>query len=132
MLVSARFSRRAIAGGAVAAMLLGSCPAALADPPNCTAADRAQVLAGVSSATGGYLFAHPDVNAFFSGLAGQPRDAIRNQLRSYLDANPGVRNDLRGIRQPMIDMRNRCGPFVSGPAGPPPAPPPGAPSPPPM
>ena len=135
MLVSARLGRRTFAGvlggGAVAATLLGSSPSALADPPNCTAADRAQVIAGVSSGTAGYLFAHPDVNAFFSGLAGQPRDAIRTQVRSYLDANPGVRNDLGGIRQPLIDMRNRCGPFVAGSAGPPPPPPPGAPPPPP-
>ncbi|MDT5131903.1 MAG: heme-binding protein [Mycobacterium sp.] len=81
-------------------------------------------IAAVSSATANYLDAHPDVNAFFTGLRGQTRDAARGQLVGYLAANPGVRNDLLGIRQPLIDMRNRCGPFFAGPPAPPP---PGAP-----
>ena len=39
----------------------GASPAALADPPNCTAADLAGVAAGVSAATSAYLFTHPEV-----------------------------------------------------------------------
>ena len=42
--------------------------------PNCTAADLASVASGVSAATSAYLFTHPDVNDFFTGLEGEPRD----------------------------------------------------------
>ncbi|MCV7177699.1 heme-binding protein [Mycolicibacterium sphagni] len=115
MLVNARLARRAVVGvigtGAVAgAILVGAAPSALADPPpNCTAADLAGVAAGVSAATSAYLFTHPDVNAFFTGLEGAPRDTIRTQVKQYLDYNPSVKADLQGIRQPLVDLKNRCG-----------------------
>jgi hemophore-related protein len=115
MMVNARLARRAVVGvigtGAVAgAILVGAAPSALADPPpNCTAADLAGVAAGVSAATSAYLFTHPDVNGFFTGLEGAPRDTIRTQVKQYLDYNPSVKADLEGIRQPLVDLRNRCG-----------------------
>ena len=114
MLINACLVRRAVVGaigtGAVAGVLLvAAAPAALADPPNCTAADLAGIVGGVSTATSAYLFTHPDVNAFFTGLNGAPRDTIRPQVQQYLDANPTVRSDLEGIRQPLVDQKNRCG-----------------------
>jgi heme-binding protein len=121
MLLRARAPRAAVAGalgaGAVAgAMLFGAVPSALADPPapapappNCTAADLAGVSAGVSASTSAYLFTHPDVNAFFTGLKGQPRSAIKGDVQNYLNANPQVKSDLQGIRQPLLDLKNRCG-----------------------
>jgi heme-binding protein len=116
MLLNARLARRAVVGvigtGAVAgAILVGTAPSALADdpPPNCTAADLAGVAAGVSAATSAYLFTHPDVNAFFTGLEGAPRDTIRSEVKQYLDYNPSVKADLQGIRQPLVDLKNRCG-----------------------
>jgi hemophore-related protein len=117
MLLSAHAARRALAGalgaGAVTStVLLGAVPSALADPaappPNCTAADLAGVSSGVSASTSAYLFAHPDVNAFFTGLKGQPKSAIKDNVQNYLNANPQVKADLQGIRQPLIDLRNRC------------------------
>ena len=56
-----------------------------------------------------YLIAHPDVNDFFTSLKGQPRDQIRDQVQTYLDANPKVREDPQGIRQPSVSFRDRCG-----------------------
>ena len=123
MVTSAGFwpsaGRRAVAGalgaGAVAgAVLFGALPSALADdpapkPPNCTAADFAGVASGVSAATSAYLFTHPDVNGFFTSLEDLPRDQIRTEANTYLDANPGVKADLTGIRQPLVDIKNRCG-----------------------
>jgi hypothetical protein len=84
-------------------------PSALASPPNCTAADLAGVAAGVSAATSAYLFTHPDVNDFFTGLEGTPRDTLRSSVQTYLDANPSVKADLSGIRQPLVDLKDRCG-----------------------
>jgi hemophore-related protein len=100
----------AIATGAIGgAMLFGSAAIALADPPpNCTAGDLAGVSSGVSSATSDYLFSHPDVNNFFTSLKGQSRDAQRNNVQNYLNANPQVQADLQGIRQPLVDLKNRC------------------------
>jgi hemophore-related protein len=121
MLLPARTARRAVAGAlgagaAAAAMLFGAMPAASAQPapppprpPNCTAGDLAGVAAGVSASTSAYLFTHPWVNDFFTGLEGQPRDQIKGQVRDYLNANPQVQAELAGIRQPLVDLKTRCG-----------------------
>lgn len=119
MSVSARAGRRAVAGavgaGAIAGvMLFGALPSALADdpaqnPPNCSAADLAGVSSGVSASTSAYLFTHPDVNNFFTSLEGLPRDAVRTEVTKYMDGNPGVKADMTGIRQPLVDLKNRCG-----------------------
>lgn len=120
MLLSARSARGAITGpfsaGAIAgAMLFVAIPSALANedpalnPPNCTAGDLAQVSADVSAGTSAYLFSHPDVNWFFTSLEGKPRDEVRSDVADYLNANPSVKADLTGIRQPLVDLKNRCG-----------------------
>jgi hemophore-related protein len=104
----------AIGAGAIAgAALVGAVPFAFADPPpppapGCSTGDFEQVRAGVAAATSTYMFTHPDVNAFFSSLRGQPKDQIRSQVETYLDDNPQTKSDLAGIRQPMRDMKNRC------------------------
>ena len=116
MLLSARPARRAIRGvfgvGALAGAMLFGAAAATADPPlpppPCTAAELALVMSGVSFDTSNYLTTHPDVNNFFTSLKGQPRDQIQDQVQTYLDANPQVRADLQAIRQPSVDLRNRC------------------------
>jgi len=114
MSLSATAVSRAVAGaiatGAISgAMLFGSAATALADPPpGCTAGDLARVQSGVSDATANYLFTHPDVNNFFTGLKGQSRDAQRNNVQNYLNANPQIQNDLQGLRQPLVDLKNRC------------------------
>jgi hemophore-related protein len=115
MLLSARTARRAVAGavgtGALAgAMLFGALPTAMAEePPNCTAADLAFVAAGVSRATSDYLFSHPDVNYFFTSLEGKNRDEVRAEVDRYMNANPMAKGELTGIRQPLVDIKNRCG-----------------------
>jgi hemophore-related protein len=105
-----------IAAGTISGvMLFAAVGSATADPepappaaPDCTAADLAQVSAGVAAATSEYLFSHPDVNAYFTGLKGQPRSDQANQVKQYMDAHPQTHTDLEGIRQPLTDFRNRC------------------------
>lgn len=115
MLLSARTARRAVAGvvgtGALAgAMLFGALPSAMAEEPaNCTAADLAFTAAGVSKATSDYLFSHPDVNYFFTSLEGKNRDEVRTEVDKYMNANPIQRGELTAIRQPLVDIKNRCG-----------------------
>lgn len=112
MLLNFPSARRTVVGALGAGLLAGSmfatAPSALADPPNCTFADLAGVAAGVSAATSAYMFTHPDVNAFMTGLKGQPRDEIRTQVQQYLDANPQTKAEIMAIRQPLADIRNRC------------------------
>jgi heme-binding protein len=103
------FSRSAIGVGMIAAaMLFGPAATAVADPPNCTAADLAGVMSGVSAGTSAYLFTHPDVNAFFTGLKGKPRDQMTTEIQGYMDANPQVRDELRNVRAAAGDFRARC------------------------
>lgn len=102
------FRHSVVGAGVVAgAILFGAVPAA-ADPPNCTAADLAGVMSGVAAGTSSYLFTHPEVNAFFTGLKGKPRDQMTIEIRAYLDANPRVRDELRAVRQAAFDFRDRC------------------------
>jgi heme-binding protein len=104
----------AIGAGALAgALLIGGVPTALADPPpppapGCSAGDFEQLKSQVAAATGDYMFTHPDVNAFFSSLRGQPKDQMRPQVKDYFAANPQVQSDLAAIRQPLRDMKARC------------------------
>lgn len=98
----------ALGAGLLTGSLFVTAPSASADPPNCTFADLAGVAAGVSAATSAYMFTHPDVNAFMTGLKGQPRDEIRAQVQQYLDDNPQTKAEIMAIRQPLADIRNRC------------------------
>ena len=101
------FSRSVIGAGMIAgAMLFGTAATAAADPPNCTAADLAGVMSGVSAGTSSYLFTHPDVNAFFTGLKGKPRDQMTTEIQAYFDANPRVRDELQAVRQAAADFRD--------------------------
>ena len=115
MLLSARTARRAVAGavgtGALAgAMLFGALPSAMAEEPaNCTAADLAFTAAGVSKATSDDLFSHPDVNYFFTSLEGKNRDEVRTEVDTYMNANPITKGELTAVRQPLVDLKNRCG-----------------------
>jgi heme-binding protein len=113
------FARSVISAGMVAgSILVGTAAPAAADPPNCTAADLANVMSGVNAATASYLFTHPDVNAFFTGLKGKPRDQMAKDIAAYADANPQIRDELRAVRQPAADFRDRCdAPVPDGPMG---------------
>jgi len=123
-------SRRAMHGALVGAigtsamagaMLFGGASLAFADPtpeppppapaapaPGCTAADLAQASGTVGTAMGIYLFSHPDVNDFFTGLRGQPNEEIRGDVKNYMNANPQVESEINGIRQPLTDLSDRC------------------------
>ena len=113
-----------LTGGLLGAALFGGVPSALANedpalnPPNCSAADLEGVKAGVSAATSAYLFTHPDYNYFVTSLEGLPREEAATQMKDYLNAHLDTKNDITGIRQPLADLKNRCG----APPPPPPAP----------
>lgn len=115
-----RLARR-LTGGAVLAAglagttLFGALPSAFAnedpaaDPPNCTAADLEGVRAGVAASTSAYLFTHPDYNYFVTSLEGLPKEQVSKQMKDYLNAHLDTKNDITGIRQPLVDIKDRCG-----------------------
>ena len=115
MLVSGRTLRRSITamvGGGL--LLLGGASVASAEPnpapppPTCTAGDLAVASGTVGTAMGEYLFSHPDVNDFFTGLRGLPNAQIHDRVQTYMDAHPQTESDINGIRQPLTDLRSRC------------------------
>lgn len=92
----------------VGAVMLGAAETAAAEPPNCTTADVTAVMTGVSAGMTAYLFTHPNVNDFFTGLQGQSKSSVADQTKVYLSENPQVRAELDAIRAPAFDLRNRC------------------------
>lgn len=100
------------AGAVTGALLCAAAPTAAADAPprpaNCTSADVAGVAAGVAAALSTYLFTHPDVNGFYTGLQDRPKDQIRDDVQNYFNANPQEQADLENIRQPLVDIKQRC------------------------
>jgi hemophore-related protein len=127
LVFTASTARRAVTGGlgAVAgAAFIGllAAPLAAAQPappaPNCSAADFSGVASGVSAASSAYLFSHPDVNTFFTSLHGLPQPEVRQKVIDYFNQNPQYKADMTGIRQPLVDIKQRCGFTQSDPNGP--------------
>lgn len=104
-----------VGGAAVGAALLGGSPLAhanqdpAANPPNCSTADLEGVQAGVSAATSSYLFTHPDLNGFMTSLKGLTREQVASQVQGYMTTHPVEKAEMAGIRQPILDLKNRCG-----------------------
>ena len=99
----------------IGAALFAATPLAHADedpnanPPNCSAADLEFVRAGVQQATADYLVGHPDVNNFYDTLEGLTRDQSKVKVAAYMKSHPQTKADLTGIRQPLADIKSRCG-----------------------
>src|SRR5215468_2316798 len=102
-------------GAGIGAALLGASPLAYANqdpganPPNCSAADLEGVRAGVSASTSTYLFTHPDLNDFMTSLKGMPREQVAAKVKAYMAVHPDEQADMTNIRQPLVDIRDRCG-----------------------
>jgi heme-binding protein len=99
----------------IGATLFGASPLAhanqdpSANPPNCSAADLEGVRAGVSASTSAYLFTHPDLNDFMTSLKAMPRRQVAAKVKDYMAVHPDEQADMANIRQPLVDIRDRCG-----------------------
>jgi heme-binding protein len=96
---------------AVVATLLGAAvtvtPVANAAGP-CSASSTANVASGVLGAMGGYLDAHPDADAVLTDAANQDAGAAKNSLTGYFATHPQQLIDLRGIADPLINLKRQC------------------------
>jgi heme-binding protein len=86
-------------------------PIKIRPPPRRTAVQPISKACGPGcrAATSSYLFTHPDVNDFYTSLEGLPRDKVSAKVKDYLANHPDVKADMTGIRQPLVDIRDRCG-----------------------
>jgi hemophore-related protein len=102
-------------GAGIGAALFGASPLAYANqdpganPPNCSAADLEGVRAGVSASTSAYLFTHPDLNDFMTSLKGLSRAQVASKVKAYMATHADEQADMAGIRQPLVDIKDRCG-----------------------
>ncbi len=110
-----RLTTAVCTGVGIGAALLGASPLAYANqdpaanPPNCSAADLEGVRAGVSASTSAYLFTHPDLNDFMTSLKAMSREQVAAKVKGYMASHPDEQADMEGIRQPLVDIRDRCG-----------------------
>ena len=105
----------AVAGSAVGvAAATIAAPAANAQPAPCTASELATTISAVTGPAGQYLDAHPDVNDALTRAGSQPPGDARASMRAYFDTHPTELADLRGIAQPLTNLRGRCDSFLSG------------------
>jgi heme-binding protein len=104
--------------GALAACVLGGLVTTTAELPTataapCTASGLATTASGVLSSAGTYLDAHPEANEVLTAAGSQPTGEARANVQAYFLAHPAEFLDLRGIAQPLTELRNQCGVSVS-------------------
>ena len=104
-----RLTAAAVVLGAGAALFGGVATASADIVPGCSAADVTDAEARVAAAMTGYLWTHPDVNDFLSGLQGLSKGEAWDKVNDYFQANPDVKGQIDAIRGPSFDLRNRCG-----------------------
>ena len=111
-------SRRRVAGAFAACALTAAAAATIAAPTagaadQCSASGLATTASGVLSSAGTYLAAHPDANDVLTAAGSQPRDEAKSNVQGYFLSHPGEFLDLKGIAQPLTDLRNECGVAVT-------------------
>jgi hemophore-related protein len=67
----------------------------------------------VDASTSAYLFTHPDLNGFMSTLSGLSRAQVAEHVTTYMETHPQENAEMKGIRQPLVDIKNHCGGLVS-------------------
>ena len=73
----------------------------------------APTASGVLASAGAYLGTHPDANDVLTAAGSQPTDQAKSNVQAYFMAHPGEFLDLKGIAQPLTDLRNQCGASVT-------------------
>jgi heme-binding protein len=88
-------------------------PAAGAAPDPCSASGLAATSSGVLNAASGYLDGHPDVNNVLTAAVNQPPADAKASVRGYFLGHVGEALELKGIAQPLLDLKGRCNSAVS-------------------
>ena len=99
------------AGIACAALVI---PAAGAEPiaepvDDCTAARLSATISSVTTSLSEYFAAHPETNQAWMDFTRQPAFIAVGQFDGYFADHPQEADEVRAIKQPLIDYQNRCG-----------------------
>ena len=108
MLVRRVVSTMLAAGAAAVAM---SIPASADTAPtaDCTAAGLSSTISSVTQNLSGYFAAHPDANQALIDATRQSAFSAIGAFNTYFDEHPDEANDIRAIKQPLVDFQDRCG-----------------------
>jgi hemophore-related protein len=96
-----------------AALCLMVAPTAGAAPDPCSASGVAATASGVLNSASGYLDGHPDANNVLTSAVNQSPADAKSSVRGYFLSHPGQALELKGIAQPLLDLRGRCNTSVS-------------------
>ena len=114
---SATLKRRGMAGAAIAFVLSGAVATTIAVPmasaAPCTASGLSSTASGVLASAGTYLARHPGADDVLTKAGSQPTDEAKANVQNYFIAHPGEFLELKGIAQPLTDLRAQCGVSVS-------------------
>jgi heme-binding protein len=114
---SASVMRRGVVGAVIALVFGGVAATTLALPTAgaapCTASGLSSTASGVLADAGTYLAAHPGADEVLTAAGSQPTDEAKANVQSYFMAHPGEFLDLKGIAQPLTNLRAQCGVAVS-------------------
>jgi len=95
------------------ALCLMVAPTAGASPDPCSASGVAATASGVLNSASGYLDGHPDANNVLTSAVNQSPADAKSSVRGYFLSHPGQALELKGIAQPLLDLRGRCNTSVS-------------------
>ena len=109
MSLARRTAMGVLAAGAASVAL--SIPAS-ADPSaaaDCSAAGLSSTISSVTQNLSGYFAAHPDANQALIDATKQSAFSAIGAFNTYFNDHPDEANDIRAIKQPMVDFQDRCG-----------------------
>jgi hemophore-related protein len=109
MFVARRTGIGILAAGAASVVL--SIPASADTPPaaDCTAAGLSSTISSVTQNLSGYFAAHPDANQALIDATKQSAFGAIGAFNAYFNEHPDEANDIRAIKQPLVDFQDRCG-----------------------
>lgn len=97
-----------LAAGAACAAI--SAPSAVADPAtDCSTAGLASTVSSVASSLSTYFTAHPDANQALMDATKQSAFSAIGAFNDYFTSHPDEANEIRAIKQPLVDFQNQCG-----------------------
>jgi heme-binding protein len=88
-------------------------PTVGAVPDPCSASGLAATSSGVLNAASGYLDSHPDANNVLTAAVNQPPADAKSSVRGYFLSHVGEALELKGIAQPLLDLKGKCNASVS-------------------